>query len=242
MSGGVRRAIEHSQRDATFSQAFARSIAAQHQRLRVAGIHVRDVARQRLIDGVEQRDEARAGCVAAHLRVQARHEVRGLELLVHQRSEHCQQQCHQQRGRAALADHIAHRHDQPSIVDHWKAAQLPVNHTAGGRPEGLTRASDLHRRSHQICRGERVGLVGLECFLQLELLPYEDSWIPWILPPSLRLLGKQIRLRDDAEQAALLVDDRQGTEVLAHHPLGNRLGLLDGRREGTQVPAAVVPW
>jgi hypothetical protein len=134
------------------------------------------------------------------------------------------------------AEDVPSRHhaDQPSALDNRKTAQLPFHHAARDRPEGFTRTGDLHGGTHQLGCDKRGSLVRLERLLQLELLPYENSRRPWVLEPSLRFLWEQIRLRDDAEQPSFLVDDRQSTEVPAHHQLGNRLERR-GRTDGDQL-------
>src|SRR2546428_640398 len=56
LSGLVRRVREHAERDAALGEALDRSVVAEQQRRRVAGVHVRQLAGPRIEDGVEQRD------------------------------------------------------------------------------------------------------------------------------------------------------------------------------------------
>jgi hypothetical protein len=76
----------------------------------------------------------------AHLDVEPLGERGGLEPFVHQRSEHREEQRHQQRGRAALSRHVADRDDDASVRQREDVVEVPADGVGRPRqPEGLER-------------------------------------------------------------------------------------------------------
>ena len=129
----------------------SRSIAPSHapeERRVLAGVDVVQCAGRRIEHGEEQRDEARAGRVAAHLHVQARDELGRAEPLVDERAQHREQQRHQQRRRAALAGTSPSAIDEAAVGQRQDVVEVAADRV--GRP-GERRTPRARRRSPSRC-------------------------------------------------------------------------------------------
>ena len=98
----------------------------------MAGVHVRQLAGGHVEHRVEQRDEAVARRLPAHLDVQPRHQRGRLEPLVDERAHHREQQRHQQRRGTAFAGDVADGRDETAVAERQDLVEVAAHRV--GRP------------------------------------------------------------------------------------------------------------
>ena len=157
------RFLEHAERHAGCGQPFETAVHASDERWVLAGVDVGERSGRRVVDAIEQRDEARSGSVPADLDVQPLDEGGGLHPLLNERAQAGEQQGHEQRGRTALAGDVAERHDD-SAVGEW---QDIVEISADG-VGGSSHAADFDIADGE-CPSREQGQLDLARHFQLSL-------------------------------------------------------------------------
>ena len=167
---GVPRAVEHPEGDAALAEAFEFAVAPADEPRQMSRVDRHEIARRGVDVHELQRDEARRGCVARDLDVEAVDERFGVEAFVEQRAQHGEQDRHQQGRRAALARDIAQRDDDPAVGPGENVVEIAA--------DGIGRARDAEgvETAAGIKAARQHGLLDVSGYLEivLERQPLED--------------------------------------------------------------------